>query len=76
MPVQAEQAERFADDRMLQLRRRRHAFKFGILHDQIRHERLVQRDVNVTVNRRRDEKAAELFVIRRQIRAAAAEGNT
>ena len=67
--------ERLADDRMLQLRRVRHALQFRIFHDQIRHERFVQRDIDVFVNRRRDEKAAEFFVIRRQIRAAAAEGD-
>jgi len=71
--VHADHRKGFADDRMFQPGRVRHAFQLRILHDQIRHERVVQGDIDVFVNGRRDEKSAELFVIRRQIRAAAAE---
>jgi len=75
MALHAERCKRFADDRMLQLRRVRHALEFRIFDNQIRHECLVQRDVDVAVNRGSDEEAAEFFIIRRQIRAAAAEAD-
>ena len=75
-PSMSEQRKRLADDRMLQLAprpprvpaREYFTIKSGV-------KCFVQRDINVAVNRRRDEEAAEFFVIRRQIRAAAAEGD-
>ncbi len=53
----------------------RDAFELRVLDDELRDERLVQRDVNVFVDGRRDEEAAEAFVVGRQIRAAAAEAD-
>ena len=73
MPVHAEQRERLPEDGMLHVRRAWHAFQFRILQDQVRHERVVHRDIDVFVNRRRDQETAEFFVIRRQVRAAAAQ---
>ena len=74
--IHAQQGKRFTEDRVLQLRRVRHPLQFGIFDDEVGHERFMHRDVNIFVNRRGDEEAAEFFVIRRQIRPAAAEGDS
>ena len=52
------------------------ALQFGILEDDLRHEGLVQRDIDVFINRRGDEKAAVLTVIGGEIGSAAADGET
>jgi hypothetical protein len=51
------------------------AFQARVFHNQIRREIFVEGDVNVFVNCRGDEEAAEFFVIRRQIRSATAKGD-
>ena len=52
------------------------AFKTGILHNQVRRKIVVKRDVDVFVNRRGDKEPAKLFIVRRQIRPAATEGDS
>ena len=71
--LKSDQLERFADDRMLDLVDRLHALELGIFDDQVVDEGLVQRDVDVLVDRRRDQEAAVLAVIGRQVGAAAAQ---
>ena len=66
---------RFADDRMLDLVDVIGAFEFGIFDYDARLKRAVLREVDVFVDGRGDEEAAELTVIRRQVGAAAAEGD-
>ena len=75
-PVQAKQGKSFTEDRVLQLRRVRHTLQFGIFDDEVGYERFMQCDVNIFINCRGDEKSAELLVVRRQIRPAAAERDT
>jgi len=52
-----------ANDRVLEAGSLGHALQLGVFHNQIRHEGLVQRQVDVLVDRRRDEETAVLPVI-------------
>ncbi len=70
-----DQAHGLADDRMLDGIDGRDALQLGILDDQVRHERLVERDVDVLVDGGGDEKTRVFAVIAGQVGAAAAEGN-
>src|SRR5579883_440718 len=54
---------------------RRHALQLGVLDDEVVGEVVVDGDVDVLVDGRCDEEAAVAFVERRQVRAAAAEGD-
>ena len=67
--------QRFADDRVLDLVHGSHALELRVLDDQLVDERAMERDVDVLVDRGRDDEAAVLAVVRRQVGAAAAEGN-
>ena len=58
---------------MLQVIDRADALQLGIFHDQIIDEGLMHRDVDVFVDRRRDQKAALLAIVGGQVGAAAAE---
>ena len=71
--VEPDQLERLAHDRMLELVDRADALELGIFHDQIVDEGLMHRDVDVLVDRRRDQEAALLAIVGRQVGAAAAE---
>jgi hypothetical protein len=73
--LDARDPQRFANDRMLHLVDRAHALDLRVLDDQILDERVVQRDVHVLVDRRRDDEAAVLAIVGRQVGATAAEGN-
>ena len=75
LPAQSHQGEGFADDRVLQLGRLRHPFQLGILDDEVRHEGLMQGDINIFINGGGNEKAAVPLVVRRQVGAPAAQGD-
>jgi hypothetical protein len=60
---------------MFEFARIAHTLQARVFHGQVGRETLMQGDVNIPVNRRGDEESAELFVIRRQIRAAAAQSD-
>ena len=66
---------RLADDRMLDLVDVVGAFEFGIFDDDARLKRAVLREVDVFVDGRSHEEAAELAVIRWQVGASSAEGD-
>ena len=61
---------------MLQLGGRVHAFQLGIFHDQIRNEGAMEGEVDVFVEGSGYEEPALLAVVRRQVGASSAEGNT
>ncbi len=64
-----------ADDGVGQLGRIGHALELRIFDDEVFDEGLVQRDVDVAVDRSGDQEAAELAVIGRQVGAAASQGD-
>ncbi len=73
--LQAGQFQRLADNRMLDLFDGFDPFQSGILDDEFRGETVVQCDVNVFVDGRCHQEPAILFVVRRQVGAAAAEAD-
>jgi hypothetical protein len=69
----AHHRECFADERMLDVFEARDLFDLGVLEEHAGPERAVDRDPHVLVDRGREQEAAVVLVIRRQIGAAAAE---
>ena len=74
--LETDHPQHLADDRMLDLVDRVDVFELRVLEKDARRERPHRRDVDVLVDRRRDQKAAVLPVIRGKVRAAAAERDT
>ena len=69
--VDLHQAHRLADDRVLELVGRWHPLQAGVLDDQVVDERVVDRDVDILVDRAGDQEAAELLVVGGEVGAAA-----
>src|SRR5262249_30130181 len=65
--------ERFTHERVLDLIYRLYPLQLRILDDDLRYENLMQRDVDILVDRRGDEEAAVLTIVGREIRPSAAE---
>ena len=52
------------------------ALEFGVLDNQLRNEGLVERDVNVLVDRGGNEKSGMLAIVRRQVGPTASKGDS
>ena len=72
---QLDQLQRLADQRVLDVLDPLDLLHLRILEEDPRHEPVMQQDVDVLVDRRGDEEAAVLLVVRRQVGPAAAEGD-
>ncbi len=72
----AGQSQGLADQRMLHLVDGRDPLHARVLEDQLLDERLVQRDVDVLVDGGGDDEPVVLAIVRRQIRPAAAQGDS
>jgi hypothetical protein len=75
MGTDVHQAQGFAHDGVLHFVHRMRQLHLRVLDEQLLREGLVQRDVDVLIDGRRDDETGVVAVIGRQVRAAAAERN-
>ncbi len=74
--IDVQHFDRFANDRMFQRIDRRDAFQFRIPHQHLVGKTVMQRDVDVFVDRGRDQFAFVFAIVRGKIRSAAAKRDT